>query len=178
VNGAVAATRGASVATVGLSAWLGAALLAAAVVAPAAFAVLPTRALAGALVGRVLPPLFLAGFVLNAIVAALAVRLGGPYAPSRAAFAALAAAACAVAQFVIARRIETLRAAIGPSLDALAPGDPRRVEFGRLHGMSVLSLGVAMLAAAIVVALTVAAERRAEPAVAAGPITSPTEQRG
>lgn len=162
MSGAVAATRGASFATIGLSAWLGAALLAAAVVAPAAFAVLPTRALAGALVGRVLPPLFLAGFALNAIVAGLAARSGGALATPRVALATLAAAACAVAQFVIARRIETLRAAIGPSLDALAPGDPRRVAFGRLHGLSVLSLGVAMLAAAVVVALTVAAQHRAD----------------
>ena len=162
MSGAVAATRGAAFATIGLSAWLGAALLAAAVVAPAAFAVLPTRALAGALVGRVLPPLFLAGFALNAIAAVLAARAGGALATPRVALATLAAVACAVAQFVIARRIEALRAAIGPSLDALAPGDPRRVAFGRLHGLSVLSLGVAMLAAAVVVALTVAAQHRAD----------------
>jgi hypothetical protein len=73
----------------------------------------------------------------------------------------LAALACAVAQFVIARRIELLRAAIGPNLDALAPGDPRRAAFGKLHGLSVASLGLAMLAAAAVVALAVAAEWRA-----------------
>ena len=47
-----------------LSAWLGAAVLVATVVAPAAFAVLPTRTLAGALVGRVLPVLFIAGLVV------------------------------------------------------------------------------------------------------------------
>ena len=37
-----------------LDAWLGAAIFVAAFVAPAAFAVLPTRALAGAIVGRIL----------------------------------------------------------------------------------------------------------------------------
>jgi hypothetical protein len=162
MNGAVAATRGASwFAGIGLSAWLGAALLAAAVVAPAAFAVLPTRTLAGALVGRVLPPLFISGLVVNALGALFVARAGGPLATPRVALAALAAVACAVAQFVIARRIEAVRAAAGTALDALAPGDPRRVAFGRLHGMSVLALGVAMVAAAVVVALTVVAERRA-----------------
>jgi hypothetical protein len=44
-----------------LAAWLGAGMLLAAVVAPAAFAVLPSRTLAGALVGRVLPTVFIAG---------------------------------------------------------------------------------------------------------------------
>jgi hypothetical protein len=161
VTGTLAAARGASVATLGLAAWIGAALLTAAVVAPAAFAALPTRALAGALVGRVLPPLFVAGLALNAIAAVLTQRAGGAYAAPRVWLAGLAAVACAVAQFVIARRIEVLRAAIGPNLDALAPGDPRRVAFGKLHGLSVASLGLAMLAAAAVVALTVAAECRA-----------------
>jgi len=46
-----------------LSAWLGAGVLFATVVAPAAFAVLPSRALAGALVGRVLPVIFVSGIV-------------------------------------------------------------------------------------------------------------------
>ena len=36
------------------------------------------------------------------------------------------------------------------------------MAFGRLHGLSVLSLGVAMLAAAVVVALTVVAQHRAD----------------
>jgi hypothetical protein len=54
-----------AISVVGLSAWLGAAVLAATVVAPAAFAVLPTRSLAGALVGRVLPVLFYGGAVVG-----------------------------------------------------------------------------------------------------------------
>ena len=63
-------------------------------------------------------------------------------------------AACAVAQFVVAPRIERLRAEIGGPLEALAADDPRRAAFGRLHGISVAWLGVAMIAA--VVALIVA----------------------
>ena len=50
-----------------LAAWLGATIIVGAVVAPAAFAVLPTRTLAGAVVGRVLPPLFWSGAVIGVI---------------------------------------------------------------------------------------------------------------
>jgi hypothetical protein len=63
------------------------------------------------------------------------------------------AASCAVAQFLIAPRIHRLREAIGPSLDALAADDARRVAFGRLHWISVAWLGAAMLAAAAALVL-------------------------
>src|SRR5437899_2098491 len=55
-----------------LALWLGAGIVVSAVVAPAAFAVLPTRTLAGALVGRVLPVIFLSGIAVGAVVIALA----------------------------------------------------------------------------------------------------------
>ena len=51
-----------------LSALLGAGILFASVVAPAAFAALPSRSLAGALVGRVLPVVFVAGTLLLVLV--------------------------------------------------------------------------------------------------------------
>jgi hypothetical protein len=69
------------------------------------------------------------------------------------------ALACATAQFGVAPRIERARAAIGPSMETLAPGDPRRAAFGRLHGLSVLCLGAAMLAAATALALGAAVTR-------------------
>ena len=54
-----------------LSAWLGASILFAAVVAPAAFTILPSRSLAGALVGRVLPVVFASGLVVALLALAL-----------------------------------------------------------------------------------------------------------
>ena len=54
-------------------------------------------------------------------------------------------AGCFVAQAVIAPQIDALRARIGPDIEALAASDPLRAAFGRLHGLSVLSLGVAMI---------------------------------
>jgi hypothetical protein len=146
-----------------LGAWLGAAVLFAAVVAPAAFAVLPTRALAGALVGRVLPVVLAAGALVG-IAAAAGVTLAPLGRGGRLlclVCGAVAAAACAAARWWVGGRIESLRAAIGPSLDALAADDPRRVAFGRLHGVSVMLLGVAMLAGLIALAAYALAARRA-----------------
>ena len=126
--------------------WGGAAILTIAIVTPAAFAVLPTRTLAGSLVGRVLPALFISGVVVGASVTALALSAGSRGA---AIAAALAAIACAVAQFVINPRIARMREDIGGPIDALPTDDARRVAFGLLHGYSIAGLGVAMIAAAV-----------------------------
>ena len=140
--------------TILLAVWIGAALLFTLVVAPAAFTVLPTRTLAGALVGRVLPVIFYTGAVVGIVIVLLDVA-GRTSTWGRTSAAGLAAIACAVAQLVVGARIDRLRAAIGGPLDALAPDDPRRVAFGRLHAVSVGWLALAMLAA--VIALTLAA---------------------
>ncbi len=140
--------------TVLLAVWIGAALLFALVVAPAAFAVLPTRTLAGALVGRVLPAIFYAGVVIGSLIVILDL-IGRSGSWGRTAAGAVSALACAVAQLVVGTRIDRLRAAIGGPLDALALDDPRRVAFGRLHAISVGWLGVAMVAAVVALALAV-----------------------
>ncbi len=136
-----------------LAAWLGAATVVAAVVAPAAFDVLPTRTLAGALVGRVLPMLFWSGVIVGLASAWLGARL--PISPGRIAGAIVLVASCLVAQLVIAPRIERVRAAIGGPVDALDPANPLRQSFGRLHGASVACLGVGGLAALVVLVLLV-----------------------
>ncbi|MBI2795133.1 MAG: DUF4149 domain-containing protein [Gemmatimonadetes bacterium] len=144
-----------------LAAWLGAALLFAASVAPAAFAVLPARALAGALVGRILPVVFVAGMGTAVLAFALDRPLGRDI-PARVRAGALAvvAIACGVAQFVIAPRIGALRAEMGPVIEALAVDDPRRRAFGQLHAISVAWLGLAMLAAALAVGAAAWSGRR------------------
>jgi len=126
-----------------LAAWLGASTLFATVVAPAAFAVLPSRSLAGALVGRVLPVVYTAGIVV-ALGAMVLDRRGGGRAPrGRRAALAVAALACAVAQLVVAPRIEQLRAESGGG-DAITEDNARRA-FGRLHTASAACLMLAML---------------------------------
>jgi hypothetical protein len=133
------------VAIVLLAAWLGAALVVSAVVAPAAFAVLPSRALAGALVGRVLPVLFWSGMVIG--LAVLTLTWAMPARVWRTGGALVLIAGCAAAQLVVAPRIQQVRAQVGGAMDALDPLDPRRLAFGRLHGLSVAWLGLSGVAA-------------------------------
>lgn len=132
--------------TVALSAWLGAGLLFAAVVAPAAFRVLPSRALAGALAGAVLPVLFWTGAAVG--VWAI-IRLRRPPA-RRWAFglALLLVGASLGSQLVVGRAIARVRASVGAEFETLPTDDARRVTFGRLHALSVLLLGTSMLSAA------------------------------
>lgn len=147
------AVPAAIVSIIALAAWLGAAAIVAAAVAPAAFAVLPSRTLAGALVGRVLPVLFWSGIVVGLGVAAAAWSLPGRGGRTAAALGLIAA--CAGAQLVVAPRIAHLRERTGAGVDALGPADPLRLAFGRLHAASVAGLGLG--AAAAVVALVLLA---------------------
>jgi vacuolar-type H+-ATPase subunit I/STV1 len=132
------------VSTIFVAFWLGAALLTVAVVAPGAFAVLPTRALAGDMVGRVLPVVFWGAIAVPALVLALdpsARRHGASVVP------AIFAVLCAVgALAVVNPRIAALRAVAVVPIDQLAPNDLRRTLFGLLHFVSVILLGAAMLA--------------------------------
>ncbi|MBV6522973.1 MAG: hypothetical protein MNPFHGCM_03139 [Gemmatimonadaceae bacterium] len=132
-----------------LSAWLGASFLASAVVAPAAFAILPSRALAGALVGRVLPVLFASGAVA-AVLSVLAYRSAACRRRVRAA-AWLLGVAMLAAQFVVLPRIRAVRESAGNRLESLAQEDERRIAFGRLHGVSLMLLGIGVLSALVLV---------------------------
>lgn len=140
--------------------WCGGALLAVTTVAPAAFRVLPSRALAGAVVGQVLPVVFIAGMFVGVIALALTPR-GAAQRLLRRIGGAGTIAGCAVAQLVIGPRISALRERIGPSVEALAATDPMRVTFGKLHGLSVLSLGVAMVFALVLLSAAILAMRQA-----------------
>lgn len=142
----MSATRAAALEGFLLALWLGASALFTLVVARAAFAVLPSRTLAGALVGRVLPVLFVTGILVGVTLVLLewpALRERW----TRAAAGATMVVACAIAQFYVAPRIARLREAIAGPLEALAAGDPQRAAFGRLHAISVAWLGVAIVAA-------------------------------
>ena len=133
-----------------LAAWTSIAVFVAAVITPAAFAVLPTRALAGALVGRTLPVLFALGILTGAGVAVL--NQGMVTGRAVTAGATLLAVLCGAA-LIVEQRLRGMLAAIGAPMDSIAASDPRRLAFGRLHGVSVLLLGVAVLGASVAYAL-------------------------
>ena len=127
--------------------WLGAALLTVAVVAPGAFAVLPTRSLAGEMVGYVLPVVFAGAIAVPVLAHVLAPALRRS--ASAVSSGAIAAAAAATALWVVNPRIATLRATVVVPIDQLSTTDPRRAMFGLLHAGSVALLGLAVLAMAI-----------------------------
>lgn len=154
-----APARGA-LAPIVLALWLGAALLMATTVGQAAFAVLPTRQLAGALVGRILPVVFVSGIVAAVLAHIVSMRAGTrPTWVARVGGLALVGG-CALAQFVVAPKIESLRAALPASIESLPIDDPQRQAFGRLHGISVALLGVAMLGATLTIASSVRTAQR------------------
>ena len=143
-----------------VAAWIGAAMITVAVVAPGAFAVLPSRTMAGTMVGRVLPALFVAGMVIGILVAVVTSSAPSAGVPRWASASALVSAlACFVAQFGITPRLDRLRAEIGGSVDALPAGDARRVAFGLLHGYNVAGLGVSMVGAAVCLGFLLVAMR-------------------
>jgi Domain of unknown function (DUF4149) len=142
------------------SLWIGASLLLALSVAPAAFGTLPSHELAGAVVGQVLRPVFVSGLVGGLIVAGADLQGGSPMGRrARVACAAVWALACGVAQFVLTPRIDTIRRAIGGPIDALARDDVRRAAFDRMHVEIVGVFCLALVAAAVVVILQAVAAR-------------------
>lgn len=139
---------------VALAFWLGAAGFLSIVVAPALFAVLPTRELAGEVVGRVLPGLFYSGIVLGALVIVIEVASRGGWSwRGREILGLTIVISCIVAQAIVAPQIARLRGQIAGPIESLPTDDARRVAFGRLHGVSVAWLGIAMLAATITLVL-------------------------
>jgi hypothetical protein len=135
----------AELALVLLGAWLGSLLLLGSVVAPAAFAVAPTPAVAGNLVGRVLAALDWAGVGAGLILAGLSAGLGrGVWTTALPVFMSLG---CLISRLLLAPEIAALR----PLLD-----DPAaRARFGLLHGLAVGIFGVLTLAALALVVLHV-----------------------
>lgn len=137
-----------AIAALVLAAWLGTSLFFSAIVAPAAFRALPDVSMAGALVRATLPAVFYWGMIAGLI----ALWLGGTSAADRGRLARNLCSAgvvvcCAVGQFVAVQRIDRLSARLAAPIESLAPTDPSRLTFDRLHSLSVGALGVAMLLA-------------------------------
>jgi len=148
-----------------LACWFGAALFFGAVVAPAAFGVLRSFGLpnaneiAGSIVTRSLSVVNLAGFVV-ALLLLVTIMLRRS-ASGRVSFIlecvclGVIALATGVGHWLIAARMRALRAAMVLPIDQIAADDPRRVAFNNLHGYSVNALGLAMIAALVVMFLMV-----------------------
>jgi hypothetical protein len=134
-------------AVLALAFWTGGLVVVGAFAAPSVFDVLGARGvegrmLAAAVVGELLQRFDLFAYGCAAIVlVSLAVRgVLGPR-PRRFAFRVAGLFVMIVAAVyvgaVLTPRIAALQHSIGTAPSALAANDPRRIEFGRLHGMSV-----------------------------------------
>lgn len=140
-----------------LGVWVGAALFVGLLLAPGAFATLPTRELAGNVVGMALARLHLLAYACGALYLAASVT-----AARGVAGLARPAAICVIAmllltaatQFGVNAKVgdlrQQMRAEFG-SVDATPQGHALRAEFGKLHGVSsamellVLLIGAAAL---------------------------------
>ena len=136
-----------------LALWLGAAVFFSAAVAPGAFAVLPSRELAGGVVNRTLAVINYGGFIIGLILFASSFfssrNLNRLKLRAEQVLLLLFTVACAFGQFVIAAWLRKIREHIGRPIDEVPVEDPLRIAFNDLHGYSVAVLSLAMIAAFI-----------------------------
>ena len=126
-----------------LTIWLGGIIFFAFVLAPTAFSpgLLPNRHLAGLIVGQSLDRLHwiaLASGVIFLIASMLysyhSIGTARPLAARHVLIFAMLLLTL-ISQFSITTKMHTIRTEVGV-IDSIAPDDPRRVEFERLHGLS------------------------------------------
>jgi hypothetical protein len=127
--------------------WLGSEAFLSFVVAPAAFSILGNRDAAGMMVGFALGRLHIAGIVLGLLflVARLLRTLDfGSFASPAALCILLMVLLTAASQFTVSNRMANLRRQMG-SVQSTPETDPLRVEFNRLHRVSVRYEGTVLL---------------------------------
>lgn len=136
-----------------LGLWLGAACFFIAVT-QSAFAVLPSREMAGAVVNRTLTVLNYSGLAISLVLlvtSLIAMKGTGRFWIWAERFLLLViAAACAAGQFVIGLMLLSVRAQMGRPVDEVAADDPLKIQFNNLHEYSVwvlmIGMGAALLA--------------------------------
>ena len=144
-----------------LSVWLGSMIFFSFAVAPSAFAVLPTRELAGAVVTSTISKVEMFGLIIGPLLILIQLfdwrRKGLSPATRilRLLLICLMIAAAALSRFWISPRMVSLRSAMGGHIDDVPATDPLRLQFNDLHQYSVALMSVAMIAGLVVLFLTV-----------------------
>jgi uncharacterized membrane protein len=142
-----------------LVAWIGGLIFFSFVVAPAAFAIAPTRQLAGAIVGRCLAALHWIGLgagvvFLGTSMAYSSLKLGRAEALAPRHLAVYVMLLLTLAsQFGVSPRMHQLRAEM-VEIDKIPQSDARRVEFNSLHVWSTTLEGGVFLLGLVALALT------------------------
>jgi hypothetical protein len=144
-----------------LGVWLGSMIFFSFAVAPSAFAVLPSRHLAGQLVTSTIGKVEIIGLVLGTLLLLIQLATWGISGLGKAgrllrllALLVMMAAA-AGSRFWISPVMVDLRARMGGIIDEVSASDPLRVEFDHLHKYSVSLMSTALIAGLILLFLTV-----------------------
>ncbi len=152
-----------------LSLWLGGMIFFSAVVAQSAFAVLPTRQLAGTIVNSVLGKLEWMGIVCGVLTITLMVatvflssRLNSWLGKVALMLPVVMTVDVAVSKFLVSAKLAAMRASMGADIDKLPLTDPTRVAFGDLHKYSVMLMGINILAAIAMVVIHQRLTRQAD----------------
>jgi hypothetical protein len=139
-----------------LGLWLGAAVFFVAV-AQSAFAILPSRDLAGNLVSRTLAILNYSGIgiaiitLLTSLIVPDGIRKIGLWAER--ALLIVFGLGCAICQFVISWWMLMIRTQMGRPIEEVAADDPLRIQFNNLHEYSSWLILTAMAAALLAFAI-------------------------
>lgn len=121
-----------------LGLWLGAMAFFSFVVAPAAFSALPSQQLAGAVVSRTLGVMEIIGIALGVLlilILSFSKERGKAALFEMIALVLMTVSMC-VSHFAVSNRLHEMRVQFG-EIAKLAPDNPTRVEFDRLHQYSV-----------------------------------------
>ncbi len=145
-----------------LSVWLGSMMFFSFAVAPSAFAVLPTRHLAGQMVQSTLAKVEVLGLVIGLLL--MLIQLAGwrQRRHNRARWLrfgllGLMVGATALSRFWVSPALNLLRGQMGGVIDDVAATDPLRLQFNDLHQYSVWLMGTAMLAGIALIFFTLRA---------------------
>jgi len=144
-----------------LTLWLGSMIFFSFAVAPSAFAVLPTRELAGALVTNTISKVEMLGIVIGPLLILVQLASWNTVASSKRAkilkivLIAIMFAAAALSRFWISPEMVSLRAAMGGHIDDVPAADPLRIQFNGLHKYSVWLMSVAVFGGILLEFVTV-----------------------
>jgi hypothetical protein len=148
-----------------LSLWLGSMIFFSFAVAPSAFAVLPSRELAGRMVTSTIGKVEMIGLVIGPLLILIqAAMWRGSHSRKtikivKTLLMLVMIAAAALSHFWISPAMVSLRASMGVPIDEVALNDPVRNSFNNLHQYSLALMSTAMLAGLVVLFLTVRSSR-------------------
>jgi Domain of unknown function (DUF4149) len=144
-----------------LGIWIGSMIFFSFAVAPSAFAVLPTREMAGVMVTSTIGKIELLGLIIGALLILMHATSWRSRKSSRAiktlqaVLLVLMIAAAGLSRFWISPAMVSLRARMGGHIDDVLATDPLRIQFNDLHRYSVGLMSAAMISGLVVLFLTV-----------------------